>query len=159
MDAWMWDDPSRPEWDRLMEDIGGGRVEAVVCLRLDQLGKTCSELVEMFGHLTSHKVNLISINDDVDLSAAPGRRKAEALGSIAVYERSVRAQRIPAGQAAARARGIRWGGSEKGRRFKVTSEMEPTVKRLRAEGWKVSHIARKTALSRPTIYKVVRERG
>jgi DNA invertase Pin-like site-specific DNA recombinase len=155
----MWDDPSRPEWDRLMEDIGGGRVEAIVCWRLDQLGKTCSELVEMFGYLTSHKVNLISITDEVDLSTAAGRRTAQALGSIAVYERAVRAQRILAGQVAARARGIRWGGSEKGRRFKVSPELEATVKRLGALGWKVSHIARETALSRPTIYKVLRESG
>jgi DNA invertase Pin-like site-specific DNA recombinase len=53
------------------------------------------------------------------------------LGSIAIYETEVRAQRILAGQEAARARGIRWGGSERGRRVKVTAELEAKVKRLR----------------------------
>src|SRR5437763_281124 len=56
-----------------------------------------------------------------------------------------------------RARGLRWGGSEKGRRVKVTPELEAKVKRLRAEGRKISHIARETGVSRPTIYKVLGE--
>ena len=82
---------------------------------------------------------------------------AGALGSIALYEAEVRAQRILAGQEAARARGLRWGGSEKGRRVKVTPELEAKVKRLRAEGRKISHIARETGVSRPTIYKILDE--
>ena len=80
---------------------------------------------------------------------------AGVLGSIALYETEVRAQRILAGQEAARARGLRWGGSEKGRRVKVTPELEAKAKRLRAEGRKISHIAREMGLSRPTIYKVL----
>jgi DNA invertase Pin-like site-specific DNA recombinase len=39
-DSWTGSDPSRPEWDRLMEDVDAGRVETVVCWRLDRLGKT-----------------------------------------------------------------------------------------------------------------------
>ena len=62
-----------------------------------------------------------------------------------------------AGQEAARARGLRWGGSEKGRRGKVTPDLEAKVKRLRAEGRKISHIARETGVSRPTIYKTLDE--
>jgi len=35
-------DLSRPEWDRLMEDVDAEQVGTVVCWRLDELGKTCS---------------------------------------------------------------------------------------------------------------------
>jgi len=156
-DSWAGSDPSRPEWDRLMEDVDAGRVETVVCWRLDRLGKTCSELVKLFEHLAARRVNFISLQDHLDLSTASGRRMAGVLGSIALYETEVRAQRILAGQEAARARGLRWGGSEKGRRVKVTPELEAKVKRLRAEGRKISHIARETGVSRPTIYKVLGE--
>jgi DNA invertase Pin-like site-specific DNA recombinase len=82
---------------------------------------------------------------------------AGVLGSIALYETEVRTQRILAGQEAARARGLRWGGSEKGRRVKVTPELEARVKLLRAEGRKISRIARETGMSRPTIYKILGE--
>ena len=146
-DSWTGSDPSRPEWDRLVEDITKGLVETVVCWRLDRLGKTCSELVKLFEYLSARSVNFISLKDHLDLSTVSGRRMAGVLGSITLYETEVRAQRILAGQEAARARGIRWGGSEKGRRVKV----------LKAEGRKISHIARETGVSRPTIYKVLGE--
>lgn len=156
-DSWTGSDPSRPEWDRLVEDITKGLVETVVCWRLDRLGKTCSELVKLFEYLSARSVNFISLKDHLDLSTVSGRRMASVLGSITLYETEVRAQRILAGQEAARARGIRWGGSEKGRRVKVSLELEAKIKRLKAEGRKISHIARETGLSRPTIYKVLGE--
>jgi len=156
-DSWTRNDLSRPEWDRLMEDVDADLVTSVVCWRLDRLGKTCSELVKLFEHLAARRVNFISLQDHLDLSTASGRRMAGMLSSIVLYETEVRAQHILAGQEAARARGLRWGGSEKGRRGKVTPELEAKVKRLRAEGRKISHIARETGVSRPTIYKVLGE--
>ena len=59
-----------------MEDVDAGRVETVVCWRLDRLGKTCSELVKLFEHLAAHRVNFISIDGEmvVDLWGRPGRR-------------------------------------------------------------------------------------
>jgi DNA invertase Pin-like site-specific DNA recombinase len=140
-----------------VEDITKGLVETVVCWRLDRLGKTCSELVKLFEYLSARSVNFISLKDHLDLSTVSGRRMAGVLGSITLYETEVRAQGILAGQEAARARGIRWGGSEKGRRVKVSLELEAKVKRLKVEGRKISHIARETGLSRPTIYKVLGE--
>src|SRR5512147_1717346 len=156
-DSWTGSDPSRPEWDRLVEDITKGLVETVVCWRLDRLGKTCSELVKLFEYLSARSVNFISLKDHLDLSTVSGRRMAGVLGSITLYETEVRAQRILAGQEAARARGLRWGGSEKGRRIKVKPEMEAEIKRRRAEGGKISLIARWTVVSRPTIYMILGE--
>ncbi len=60
-----------------------------------------------------------------------------------------------AGQQAARAAGKRWGGSEKGRRIKVTREQVETVQRLREEGRSIASIARSIGLSRPTIYAIL----
>ena len=87
-----------------MEDVDADRVDTVVCWRLDRLGKTCSELVKLFEHLAARRVNFISLQDHLDLSTASGRRMAGVLGSIALYETEIRAQRILAGQEAARAR-------------------------------------------------------
>jgi DNA invertase Pin-like site-specific DNA recombinase len=138
-----------------MEDVKADRVEAIVCWRIDRLGKTCSELVKLFDELAARQVNLISIEDHVDLSTVAGRRMARVLRSVALYESEVRAQRILAGQRAARARGVRWGGSKKGRRLKVTLVMEAKVKRLKARKWKIAQIAREIGLSRPTVYRIL----
>jgi DNA invertase Pin-like site-specific DNA recombinase len=106
-----------------------------------------------------HQVNLISLQDQLDLSTPEGKRVAAALTSVALYESESRSERILAGQAAARAKGVRWGGSTKGRRLKVTRELETRVKRLQARGNSISQIARETGLSRPTVYRILdRER-
>jgi DNA invertase Pin-like site-specific DNA recombinase len=72
--------------------------------------------------------------------------------SVAQFETEVRAERVIAGQAKAKAEGKTWGGSEKGRRLKVTDEQVTLIRRLRREGESVSAIARATNLTRPTVY-------
>ena len=73
------------------------------------------------------------------------------------HETEVRAERILAGQSAARERGVHWGGSVRGRRIKVTAEQVATIRRLRSEGGEIAAIARATGLSRPTIYRILGE--
>jgi hypothetical protein len=58
------------------------------------------------------------LKDGVDLSTAAGRMLAHVLASVAEFELEVRRERTHAGQAAARAKGKRWGGSKKGRALK-----------------------------------------
>src|SRR5262249_26208450 len=96
-----------------------------------------------------------SLQEGLDLATPAGRMLAAALASVAAYETEARAERILAGQAAARASGKRWGGSAKGRRLKVTLEQEDAVHRMRRAGQGISAIARPTGLSRPTIYRVL----
>ena len=102
-DSWTGSDPSRPEWDRLVEDITKGLVETVVCWRLDRLGKTCSELVKLFEYLSARSVNFISLKDHLDLSTVSGRRIAGGgvLGSITLYETEVRVP-VPPGRSGGR---------------------------------------------------------
>jgi len=151
--------PRSGGWEQLVRDIETGQVSALVCWRLDRLGRTCIELVKLFELLATHEVNLISLKDQFDLSTAEGKRVANALVSVSLYESESRSERILAGQAAARARGVQWGGSAKGRRLKVTPDLEARVRRLQARGKPISHIARETGLSRPTVYRVLdRER-
>jgi DNA invertase Pin-like site-specific DNA recombinase len=80
---------------------------------------------------------------------------ANILAGVAAYETEVRAERILAGQQAARARGVTWGGSMKGRRLKVTAEQVQAILRLKSENKKIAAIARATALSRPTVYNIL----
>jgi DNA invertase Pin-like site-specific DNA recombinase len=147
----------RPGWNRLEADIEAGRVTTVVVWRLDRLGRTASGLTALFERLQFLKINLVSLKDGVDLSTPAGRLIANVLASVAAYENEVRSERIVAGQQAARSEGKRWGGSQKGRRIKVTTEQVEMVKRLKQEATPVAAIARATGLSRPTVYSVLAE--
>ncbi|MEQ8789276.1 MAG: helix-turn-helix domain-containing protein, partial [Pirellulaceae bacterium] len=82
---------------------------------------------------------------------------ANVLASIAAYETEIRGERIAAGQAVARARGKRWGGSKRGRKIRATVEKQAAIRKLRAEGNSVASIARTVGLSRPTVYSVLND--
>ncbi len=80
---------------------------------------------------------------------------AHVLASVAQYETEVRAERILAGQAAARAAGKVWGGGKPGRRVRLSEEKEQAIKQLSRQGKGIAEIARVVGLSRPTIYKAL----
>jgi DNA invertase Pin-like site-specific DNA recombinase len=143
---------NRPGWNRLDKAMQQGQVSKVVVWRLDRLGRTAKGLTALFDELYQRKINLVSLRDGIDLSTAAGRMLANVLASVAQFETEVRAERVAAGQAAARARGITWGGSEKGRMIKVTPEQVAMIGRMKADGTTITAIARATGLSRPTIY-------
>jgi DNA invertase Pin-like site-specific DNA recombinase len=146
----------RPGWQTLESDIAGGKVSAVVCWRIDRLGRTAKGLTSLFADLQERKVNLVSLKDGLDLSTPAGRLMANVLASVAQFETEVRAERILAGQAAARAAGKIWGGGKPGRRVRVTEEKERTIKLLHEQGKGISEIARVVGLSRPSVYRVLR---
>ena len=148
----------RPGMDQMLDALNRRQLERIVVWRLDRLGRTTRGLCQLFDELQDQRVDLISLKDGFSLSSPAGRLHARILASVAEYETEVRAERVLAGQAAARNAGKRWGGSEKGRCWKVTKEMMVTIRELRSSGHSVARIARILKLSRPTVYKVLESR-
>lgn len=145
----------RPGWQRLQRQIDLGNVSTVVVWRLDRLGRKAKALTALFEDLTQAKVNLVSLKDGLDLSSPAGRLMANVLASVAQFEREVIAERILAGQAAARANGKTWGGRKPGTRIKVTQEQIDVVRRMASDGKTKTAMAKATGLSRPTIYTLL----
>ena len=143
----------RPGWNKLVAAMDAGKVSNVVVWRLDRLGRTAKGLTALFDDLYKKKIGLFSLRDSLDLSTPAGRLMANVLASVAAYETEVRAERVMAGQAAARAQGKTWGGSKKGRLLSVTKEQRRQV--LAMKGEKVARIARTVGLSRPTVYRLL----
>jgi DNA invertase Pin-like site-specific DNA recombinase len=147
----------RPGFRILVKNMEMGAVDTLVVWRLDRLGRTAKGLINLFDDLVNWKVNLISLRDGLDLVTPSGRLMANILAGVAAFETEIRAERILAGQAAARSRGVTWGGSVRGRRLKVTAEQVASIVRSWHEGDKIARIARATGLSRPTVYRVLSE--
>lgn len=146
---------NRPGWDRLMEAVRAGHVSSIVCWRLDRLGRTARGLTALFDELVTKRINLVSMRDGVDLNTAGGRMVANILASISQFELELRAERVAAGQAAARAAGKTWGGSKPGRRWKVSDEQVQAIHEMVRAKKKIAAIARATGLSRQTIYQYI----
>jgi DNA invertase Pin-like site-specific DNA recombinase len=148
----------RPGMEKLLDDLRAGKVERIVVWRLDRLGRTTRGLCQLFDELTERKVDLVSLKDGFSLASPAGRLHARILASVAEYETEVRAERVAAGQAVARRKGKKWGGSKPGWRWKVTDDQVVAIREMKAAGKKISAIAKVTGLSRPTIYRVLEQK-
>lgn len=148
---------NRPGMDKMLDALRTGKLDRIVVWRLDRLGRTTRGLCDLFDELRDRKADLVSIKDGFSLDSPAGRLHARILASVAEYENEVRRERILAGQTVARSKGKTWGGSEKGWRWKVTDDQVNAIHEMKSAGRKITEIARITGLSRPTIYRVLRE--
>jgi DNA invertase Pin-like site-specific DNA recombinase len=99
----------RPALDQLTADVRRHKVQAVVCWRLDRLGRNLRHLVLLLDEWQARGVAFVTLGEGIDTSTAAGRLVAGVLGSIAEFERSRCQERIHAGLARARAQGRRIG--------------------------------------------------
>ena len=148
---------NRPGMDKLLGALKSHKLDRIVVWRLDRLGRTTKGLCQLFDELRDFNVDLISLKDGFSLESPAGRLHARILASVAEYETEIRAERVAAGQAAARRNGKTWGGSKKGWRWKVTDDQLLAVREMKAAGKPIAQIARVTQLSRPTIYKILKD--
>ena len=148
---------ARPKWDRLEKDLRAGKIRRIVVWRLDRLGRTVSGLSSLFKELQERKVGLVSLREGLDLNTPAGRLMAHVIASVAEYETELRAERVQAGQAVAKANGKTWGGSKKGWRRKANEEKAVQVKKMKKDGASVAEIGRVVGLSRPTVYSILGE--
>lgn len=146
----------RPGWQKLQVAVERGEVASVVCWRLDRLGRTAKGLTALFADLQERVVGLVSLREGIDLATPAGRMLANMLASVAQFETECRAERVLAGQAAARERGVTWGGRTEGTRTKAVAEKAVAIRKLNKASESVSSIARACGVSRPTVYAVLR---
>ena len=86
--------------------------DTVVIWRLDRLGRSLKNLIELVERLEAAKVGLRSLQENIDTTSSGGRLVFHLFGALAEFERNLVRERTLAGLAAARARG-RMGGRPK----------------------------------------------
>lgn len=124
--------------DSLMADVRRGRLDVVLCVKLDRLGRSLSHLAQLIAELDAHGVALVCTSQGIDTSDdnPAGRLQMHVLMSVAEFERSLIRERTKAGLAAARARG-RVGGRP---RFALTPERMAIL--ARSGGMTIAEVAR-----------------
>lgn len=145
----------RERWNRLYKKIQAKRVSKLVVWRLDRLGRTCAGLTKLFEELNKYKVKFISVKDGIDLSTPAGRLIANVLASVAAYETEVSSERIRAGQKVAKDKGVKWGGSKRGRLNSITKEQAKAVVKMKSKGDRVCTIAKTLNMNRPSIERIL----
>ena len=141
---------TRPHLDRMISDVRAGRIERVVCYKLDRLGRSVAHLALLMEELIRLHVPLIVTSQgiDTDEDNAAGRLQAHVIMAMAEFERSLIRERVRAGLAAARERGVKLG-----RKPTLFSRIQD-VKRLRRSGLGIRAIGRKLGMPPSSVCKV-----
>jgi DNA invertase Pin-like site-specific DNA recombinase len=138
---------SRPELDKMLDQLRPSDV--VVVWRLDRLGRSLKNLIELVEGLADRGVGFRSLSESIDTTTANGRLFFSIMGALAEFERDLIRERTHAGLAAARTRG-RVGG----RPSVMDAKKIDKARKLYDSGQHtVAEIAEMLAVSVATIYR------
>jgi DNA invertase Pin-like site-specific DNA recombinase len=137
---------SRPSLNRLMEDAGQRKFDAVLVWKLDRFGRSLRHLVNALAELEALGLTFISLRDNLDLSTPSGRLMFQIIGAMAEFERSLIQERVKAGLRNAKAKGVRLGRP----RIFVS---ESRIDTLRGAGASWRAIAKELGVSLGTLHR------
>ena len=143
---------NRQGLDRMMAEVRRGRLDLVICFKLDRLGRSLPHLAQIIGELTAHRVALVCPSQGIDTSGTnpASQLQLNILMAIAEFERSIIQERVAAGLRAAKAKGVRLG------RRATLHLHEEQVRGLVADGFGVREIARRLQLPVGSAHKLVK---
>lgn len=147
---------SRPELDAMLAQLRSGDI--VVVWKLDRLGRSLRNLIDMVEGFKDKGVGFRSITESIDTTTPGGQLFFHIFGAFAEYERNLIRERTKEGLAAARSRG-RIGGRPKG----LTKKAEQTS-RIAESLWKEGkllpmEICEQLTISKSTLYRYLAARG
>lgn len=146
----------RPILDGLISHVREGDV--LVIWKLDRLGRSLKNLVDVINLLSDKKVGLQSLSDPVDTTTTQGRLIFNIFASLAEFERDVIYERTQAGLASARARG-RVGGRPSGLSKKALSVACAAETLYLERKLSVQQIAEQLGIGKNTLYSYLRFRN
>ena len=125
--------------------------DTLVVWRLDRLGRSSPDLVNIIGDLEREGITFESLSEKIDTGSASGKLQFHVFAALAEFERNLIRERTLAGLTAARARG-RVGG----RKPKLSEKQIREIKTLLSDpAAQVKDIAERYGVSRTTLYKRV----
>ena len=83
--------------------------DTLVIYRLDRLGRSVKEMLDLCAQLENRCIKLVSLQDNLNTSTAVGRFTMQILASLAEYNRNLILEGCKAGIEAAQKRGVKFG--------------------------------------------------
>lgn len=141
----------RTELDRCLDYIRDG--DTLVITKLDRLGRTTKQLIELSQYLEEKGIDLEIIDTNVNTKDAMGKMFFTMMSAFAELEANLLSERTKKGLESARARG------RKGGRPGIGEEKEEMIMSLYdSKKYTGEEISKMTKVSRTTIYKVIKKR-
>src|SRR3954470_15530399 len=141
----------RPGFDRMLKDATAGRFDIVAAWSVDRLGRSLQDLIGFLSELHSTGRDLYLHQQAVDTSTPSGRAMFQMMGVFAEFERGMIRERVNAGLARAKAKGVKLG------RRRIAPQLEQRIRELRSEGKGVLKIGQLLGVGTSAVQRVIAE--
>ncbi|MFZ4779370.1 MAG: recombinase family protein, partial [Terrimicrobiaceae bacterium] len=142
--------------NRLMADARAHRIDAVVCVKMDRLGRSLSHMAQLLAELEFHNVALICPGQGIDTSEdnPAGKLQRGILMCVAEFEKDLIRERTMAGLAAARARGSRLGRPPEELSENAIMEITAFLSKASGSASTYGELASRTSLSKSNVFNI-----
>lgn len=129
--------------------------DTLVIYKLDRLGRSLKELLDIIEQLQKRNISLVSLKDNIDTGSTTGKLTLHIFASLAEFERDLIKERTEEGRREAKKKGVKFG-----RPPQPKPERASMCAQLYRNGNSVSAIMRTVGIrSRNTVYKYLRMEG
>lgn len=126
--------------------------DTLVVYKLDRLGRTMHQLVNLLQEFNEKGIHFVSIKDGIDTSTTMGRFLFHIFGAMAEMEREVINERVISGVAAAKER-----GREGGRKKAHTPQQIQGMMEMLDAGKTKMEVCEMFNVARATLYRYIKE--
>ena len=136
----------------MMDEVREGTVDIILTWKIDRLARSLSHLAQIIAEIQTHKVALVCPSQGIDTTDGNpcAQLQLNILAAIAQFERELITERVNAGLAAAKSRGVKLG--RPARSGAVTNQ----IAELHATGQNASSISRELRLPYSTVSEMLR---
>ena len=136
----------RPGLSKTLEMLREG--DTLVVWKLDRLGRSVKQLVDMVSELNKQGIQFKSLTDSIDTGTTSGRFFFHVMASLAEMERELTIERTRAGLEVAKKL-----GRKGGRKPKMTDSKIESAKKLLSSGVPPKEVAKSLGVSVSTLYR------
>jgi len=139
----------RPGLDALLKALNAKEFDMVATWSVDRLGRSLTDLLSILQCLRDKRVDLFLHQQGLDTSTTAGKAMFQMLGVFAEFERGIIKERVNAGLARAREKGVKLG------RPRIDPKIEKRITQLRKKGFGILKIGRELGIGTSTVQRVV----
>lgn len=140
----------RPGLQAALQAAHRREIDAIVVWKMDRFARSLKDLIDMLSDLKSYGVEFVSLRDNVDMTTSAGKLLMHLIGAFAEFEAAIIRERVSAGVARARSKGVKFG------RKPIISHDK--VLELHQGGMSQGAIARQLGCSKSAVHKVVKQK-
>ena len=84
----------RPDFQRMLHDVQDGKIKAIVCYKLDRVGRKTADLIRLMDFLEMYHVNLLICSNGINTASGLYKIFIQIFAVIAEFERDTLTERI-----------------------------------------------------------------